>query len=173
MIDVYGVPLGISGGCLCGVQWRRRVDASPLCNDGLGPWGEAEEAPVGASLGNVRVHQVEKVSRIQMEPPALDGLPPVLLLLVAAEIWAFVLQGAHGCFMRSRAVRVAAVALYVYASWVCPLAVECPFCRWCPTPGHVPWLIWGYCVKTGGQPCLLVSSGGGGGGVIVGGHEVQ
>ena len=48
VIDVDGVPLGGSGGDLCVLQWRRRIDAHPLSNDGLGPWGEAKEAPVGA-----------------------------------------------------------------------------------------------------------------------------
>ena len=34
-------------------------------------------------------------------------------------------------------------------------------------------VVWGYCVKPGEEPCLLVGSGGGGGGVVVGGDEVQ
>ena len=35
MIDVYGVPLGGSGGGLCGLKQRRRVGAYPLGDDGL------------------------------------------------------------------------------------------------------------------------------------------
>ena len=31
---------------------------------------------------------------------------------------------------------------------------------------------WGYRVKPGEEPCLLVGGGGGGGGVVVGGDEV-
>ena len=67
MIDVDGVPLGGSVGKLRGLQQRRRINAYPLGNDGLGSWGEAEEASVGGPLGDVRVHQVEEVSRIGVE----------------------------------------------------------------------------------------------------------
>ena len=108
-----------------------------------------------------------------MEPLARDGLPPFLQFFVAAEGGAFVLQGAHGCFMRSPAVRVAAVILYGYAFWVCLLAGDCPFCRGGSTPGHVRRVAWGYRLKPGGEPCLLFSGSGGGGGVILGGYEVQ
>ena len=93
------------------------IDACPLGNDGLGRWGEAEEAPVGVPLGDVHVHQVEDVSRIGVDSLACDGLPPFLLFFVTAEGGAFALQGAHGCFMRSRAVWVAAAVLYGYAFW--------------------------------------------------------
>ena len=34
-------------------------------------------------------------------------------------------------------------------------------------------MVWGYRVKPGGEPCLLVGGGGGGGGAVVGGDEVQ
>ena len=90
-----------------------------------------------------------EVSRIGVEPLARDGLPPFLLYFVAAEAGEFVLQGAPGWFMRSRAVRVAAVVLYGYAFRVCPLAGECPFCRGRSTQGHVRWVAWGYPVKPG------------------------
>ena len=172
MIDVYRVPLGASDGGLCGLQWRRHIDTYPLGDHGLGPWGEAEEAPFGAPLGDVRVHQVEEVSRVGVKPVARYGPPLFLLLLVAAEGGAFVLQGAHGCFMGSRAVRVAAVVLYDYAFWVCPLPGECKSCRGRFNPGHVRRVAQGYCLKLGGEPCLLVSGAGGAGAVIVGEDEV-
>ena len=54
-------------------------------------WGEAEEAPVWASLGDIRVHQVEEVSRIGVEFLARDGLSPLRVVFVAAEGVAFVL----------------------------------------------------------------------------------
>ena len=121
----------------------------------------------------VCIHQVEEVCRIRVEPLARDDLPPSHLFYVAPESWAFVLQGAHGCFMRPRAVSVTAVILYGHTFWVCPLGGECPFCRGCSTAGHVRRVARGYCVKPGGEPCLLVSGGCGGGGVIAGGDEVQ
>ena len=62
---------------------------------------------------------------------------------------------AHGSFIRPRGVQVAAVVLYDYAFWVCPLAGECPFCRGCLTSGYMCWVAWGHCVKPGGEPCLL------------------
>ena len=34
-------------------------------------------------------------------------------------------------------------------------------------------VVWGYRVKPGGEPCLLVGGGGGGGGGVVDGDEVQ
>ena len=40
-------------------------------------------------------------------------------------------------------------------------------------PGHTSWVVWGYCVKRGGEPYLLVRGDGGAGGVVVGGDEVQ
>ena len=64
---------------------RCRVDAYPLDNECLGPWGEAEEVPVWAPLGDVHIHQGEEVSRIVPEPLARDGLPAFLPLFVAAE----------------------------------------------------------------------------------------
>ena len=91
MIDVDRVPLGGSGGDLRGLQWRCAIDAYPLPNDGLGPWGEAEEAPVGATLGDVRVHQVREVSRVRVEVLARDCLSPFVVFFVAAEGGAFVL----------------------------------------------------------------------------------
>ena len=133
----------------------------------------AEGAPVRVPLGDVCIHQVEEVSRMGLGPLACNGLSPFPLLFVAAECWAFVLQEAHGCFKRPRAVRVAAVVLYGYAFWFCPLAGEYPFCRGCLTPGHMCWAARRYCVKPGGEPCLLVRGGGGGGRLVVGGHEVQ
>ena len=48
-------------------------------------------ASVGAPLGNVRLHQVEEVSRIGVELLARDGLSPFLVVSVAAEGGAFVL----------------------------------------------------------------------------------
>ena len=68
---------------------------------------------------------------------------------------------------------VAAVVLYGRAFWVCPLAGECPGCHQRSSLGSVHRLAWGYRVKPGGEPCLLVSGGGGGRGVIIGGDEVQ
>ena len=50
-----------------------------------------EEAPVGAPLGDVPVHQVEEVSRIGVELLARDGLSLFLVFFVAAEGGAFVL----------------------------------------------------------------------------------
>ena len=134
---------------------------------------EAEDEPVGAPLGDVRVHQVEEVSRIGVELLACDGVPSFSLFFVAVEGQAFVLQGAHGCFRRSSSVWFAATILYGHAFWVCPLAGECPGCCGLSSPGHVRWVAWGYRLKLGGRPCLLVSGGGGSGGVIVGGDEVQ
>ena len=67
------------------------MDAYPLGNDGLGPWGEVEETPVRAPLGHVRVNQVEEVSRIGVELLARDGLSPFLVFSVSAEGGAFVL----------------------------------------------------------------------------------
>ena len=67
------------------------MDAYSLGDDGLGSWGEAEEAAVWASLGDIRVHQVEEVSRIGVELLARDGLSPLLVVFVAAEGGAFVL----------------------------------------------------------------------------------
>ena len=58
-----------------------------------------------------------------MEPLARDGLPPFLLFLVASEGGAFLLQGAHGCFIRSPAVWVAAVVLYAES---CQAALPAP-----------------------------------------------
>ena len=75
--------------------------------------------------------------------------------------------------MRSCAVWVAAVVLYGHAFLVCSLASECPCRRRRSSRGHVRQVAWGYRVKPGGEPCLLVSGGGGGWGVIVGGDEVQ
>ena len=91
MIDVDGVPLGGSGGHLRGLQYRRCIDAYPLGDDGVGLWGEAEEASVWAALGDIRVHQVEEVSRIGVELLSRDGLLPFLVVLVAVEGGAFVL----------------------------------------------------------------------------------
>ena len=59
--------------------------------DDLGPWGKAVEAPVWAPLGDIRVHQVEEVSRIGVELLARDGLSPLLVVFVAAKGGAFVL----------------------------------------------------------------------------------
>ena len=75
--------------------------------------------------------------------------------------------------MRSCVVWVAAVVLYGHAFWVCPLVGERPCRRGCLSLGYVCWVAWGYCVKPGGEPCLLVGGGGGGGGVVVGADEVQ
>ena len=69
----------------------RCIDAYPPGDDGLGSWGEAEEGPVWALLGDIRVHQVEEVSRIGTELLARDGLSPLLVVFVAAEGGAFVL----------------------------------------------------------------------------------
>ena len=172
-MNVYGVPLAGSGGGLRGLQQRRGIDAYPLGNDGLGPWDEEEEAPVGEPLGDVHVHQVEEVSRIGVEFLAPDGLPPFLLFFVAAEGGAFVLQEAHGCFMGSCGVWVAAVILRGPALWVCLLAGEYPCHRGRSSPGHVRRVAPRYRVNPGGEPCLLVRGGGGIGGVIVDGDEVQ
>ena len=120
MTDVYGDPLGGSDAGLCALKQRRRVYAYHLGEDGLGPLGEVEEALVATPLHGVRIHQVEEVSRIGV--------------FVAAEYWAFVLQGAHWCVMRACAVRVAAVVFYGYTLWICPLADECPFRRGCFIP---------------------------------------
>ena len=68
---------------------------------------------------------------------------------------------------------VAAVVLYGYAVRVCPLVGERPCRRGCWGPGYVRRVVWGYRVKPGGEPCLLVGGGGGGGGAVVGGDEVQ
>ena len=84
------LPSGFGGG-LCGLKQRRRVDAYPLGDDGLGPWAEAEEAPFEAPLGDVRMYQMEEVSCNRVQPLARDGLPLFLLFFVAAECWAFVL----------------------------------------------------------------------------------
>ena len=110
----------------------------------------------------------KKVSRVAVELLAHNGLPPFLFFFVAAEVGAFVLQEAHGCFMSSRVVRLAAVVLYVHTFWVCSLAGEWLCRRGRSSPAHVRRAAWGYRVKQGGEPCLLVSGGGGGGGVIVG-----
>ena len=77
------------------------MDANSLGNGGLGPWHEAEEAPVGAPLGDVRIHQVEEVSRTGVEPVARDGLPSLLcrrgVLGICAAGGALVLDEApHG-----------------------------------------------------------------------------
>ena len=66
---------------------------------------------------------------------------------------------------------VAAVVLYGYAVRVCPLVGERPYRCGCSGPGYVRRVVWGYRVKLGGEPCLLVGGGGGGGGVVVGGDE--
>ena len=66
----------------------------------------------------------------------------------------------------------AAVVLYGDAVRVCPLARERPCRRGCSGPGYVRRVVWGYCAKPGGEPCLLVGGGGGVGGVVVGGDEV-
>ena len=116
---------------------------------------------------------MEEVSCIEVELLACDGLPSFLFFFVPAEGGAFVLQGAQGCFMRARAVRVRAVVLSGHAFWVCLLAGECPCRRGRSSPGHVPRVAWGYRVKPGGVTCLLVSGGGGAGGMIVGGDEVR
>ena len=68
---------------------------------------------------------------------------------------------------------VAAFVLYGYAFWVCPLVGERPCSRGCSGPGYVRRVVWGYRVKPGGEPCLLVGGGGSGGGVVVGGDEVE
>ena len=91
VIDVDGVSLGSSGVDLRGLQYRRHIDAYPLGNDGLGSWGEAEDASVWAPLGDIRVHQVEEVSRIGVELLARDGLSAFLVVFVVAEGGAFVL----------------------------------------------------------------------------------
>ena len=148
------------------------MDAYPLGDDGLGSRGEAEEASVRAPLGDIRVHQVEEVSRIGVELLARDGLSPFLVVFVAAEGGGFVLYGAHGCLLRSCAVWVAVVVLHGHAVWVCSLVGECSRCRGRSSPGYVCWVVWGYRVKPGGEPCLLVGGGGGGGGVVMGGDEV-
>ena len=67
---------------------------------------------------------------------------------------------------------VAAVVLYGDAVRVCPLVGGHPCRRGCSGPGYVRRVVWGYHVKPGGEPCLLVGSGGGGGGVVVGRDEV-
>ena len=131
-----GFPSAVLEVGLCGLKQRRRVYAYPLGDSGLGQLGEAEEAPVGAPLGDVYIHQVDEVSRIWVEPLACDGIPPFLLFFVAAECWALVLQGAHGCFMTVCAVWVAAVVCSGYARRLCWLAGECPFRRRCLTPGY-------------------------------------
>ena len=115
---------------------------------------------------------MEEVSRIGVELLARDGLSPLLFVFVAAEGGAFVLQGAHGCLLRSCAVWVAAVVLYGHAVGVCPLVGKRPCRRGCSGPGYVRRVVWGYRVKPGGEPCLLVGGGSGGGGVVVGGDEV-
>ena len=68
---------------------------------------------------------------------------------------------------------VAAVVLHGYAVRVCPLVGERPCRRGCSGPGYVRRVVWGYRVKPGGEPCLLVGGGGCGGGAVVGGDEVQ
>ena len=68
---------------------------------------------------------------------------------------------------------VAAVVLHGNAVRVCPLVGERPCRRGCSGPGYVRRVVWGYRVKPGGEPCLLVGGGGGGGGAVVGGDEVQ
>ena len=107
-----------------------------------------------------------------MELLARDGLSPFLVVFVAAEGGAFVLYGAHGCLLKSCAVRVAAVVLHGHAVWVCSLVGECPRRRGRSSPGYVCWVVWGYRVKPGGEPCLQVGGGVGGGGVVVNGDEV-
>ena len=134
-------------------------------NDGPGLWVEAEEAPVGAPLGDL--------AYIRWKRYPVLGWNLWHVMVCRSDGWAFVLQGAYGCFMRRCAVRVTAVVLYGYALWVCPLTGECPFCHGCSTRGHVRWVAGGYCMKPGGDPFLLVSGGGGNGVVIVGGDEVQ
>ena len=62
--------------------------------------------------------------------------------------------------------------LYGHAVGVCPLVGERPCRRGCSGPGYVRWVVWGYRLKPGGEPCLLVGGGGGDGGVVVGGDEV-
>ena len=69
-------------------------------------------------------------------------------------------------------VWVAAVVLRDHAVRVCLLVGECPCRRARSTQGYVCWVVWGYRVKPGGEPCLLGGGGGGGGGVVVGGDEV-
>ena len=68
---------------------------------------------------------------------------------------------------------VAAVVLYGHAFWVCLLVAERPCHGGCSGPGYVCRVVWGYRVRPGGEPFLLVGSRGGGGGVVVGGDEVQ
>ena len=67
---------------------------------------------------------------------------------------------------------IAAVVLHGHAVRVCPLVGECPWRRGRSSPGYVCWVVWGYRVKSGGEPCLLVGGGGGGWGVVVGENEV-
>ena len=130
------------------------------------------DASVRAPLGDIPLHQVEEVSRIVVERLARDGLSLFFVVFVAAEGGAFVLYGAHGCLLRSCTVWVAAVVLHGHAVRVCSLFGECPCRRGCSSPGYVFWLVWGYRVKPGGEPCLLVGGGSGGGDVVVGGDEV-
>ena len=67
---------------------------------------------------------------------------------------------------------IAAVVLHGHAVQVCLLVADCECGRGRSSPGYVCWVVSGYRVKPGGEPCLLVGSGGGGGGVVVGGDEV-
>ena len=139
----------------------------------LARW-EAEEARVRAAPCDVCVHQVEHVTRVQLEPLACDGLPLFVVLLVSAERWTFVVLGLHGRFVGARAVWVTAFVLDGHVVPVCyEFASEHPLYCGCLWPDHVCWVAWGYRVEPGREPCLLVLGDGGYRGVVVGGEEVQ
>ena len=59
----------------------------------MGLWGEAEEAPVWASLGDIRVHQVEEVARVGVELLARDGLSPLLVVFSRRGGWGICAAG--------------------------------------------------------------------------------
>ena len=90
-----------------GVRRRRPLSGHPQVMYTYIRW--RRYSVLGWNLWHVMVFFFKRI-------PVRNGLSPFLLFFIAAEAGAFVLQGAHACFMTSRVVWVAAVLLYGYDS---------------------------------------------------------